>query len=120
MSQNEKYDKIVVGVCHDAALLVEIWKAFRTLLGDYAEEAISALEPLADALAGPILFGVEPPELSMEERDRLIRTVDDGQHLNTPPKKYEAEQHRRPQRTRIHYNYIPRAPRNLPYQRRAY
>lgn len=120
MSQNEKYDKIVVGVCHDAALLAEIWEAFRTLFGNYVEEVIAALEPVAEALAGPILFGEEPPDLSAEELDRLIRMDDNGQHPDTPPNKYGADRHRRPQRTHIRYNYIPKAPRNLPYQRQAF
>lgn len=120
MSQNERYDEFVIGVCHDAALLAEIWEAFRKLFGDYAEEVIAALTPVAEALAGPILFGDEPPDLSAEELDRLIRTVDDDQHLDTQPKKYGADRHRRPQKTHIRYNYIPRVVRNQPYQRRAY
>lgn len=120
MSQNEKYNEFVIGICHDAALLAEIWDAFRKLFGDYAEEVIAALTPAAEALAGPILFGDELPDLSAEELDRLIRTVDDGQHPDTPPKKYGVDRHRRPQRTHIRYNYIPRMARNQPYQRRAY
>lgn len=120
MSQNEKYGEFVIGVCHDTALLTEIWEAFRALFGDYVEEVIAALTPVAEALAGPILFGNEPPDLSEEELERLIRTVDNSQHLNTPPKKYGADRYRHPQKTHIHYNYIPRAARNQPYQRRTY
>lgn len=30
------------------------------------------------------------------------------------------ETYPRPRRTSVHYNYIPRAPRNLPYMRRVY
>ena len=109
MNQNEKYNEVIVGICHDAALLVEIWGAFQKFFGDYVEEAIAALAPVA-----------EPPDLSAEELDRLIRTVADSKHLNTPPKKYGADRYRHPQKTHIHYNYIPRAVRNQPYQRRTY
>ena len=120
MSQNEKYGEFVIGISHDAALLVEIWGAFQKLFGDHVEEVIAALTPVAEALAGPILFGNEPPDLSEEELERLIRTVDNSQHLNTPPKKYGADRYRHPQKTHIHYNYISRAVRNQPYQRRTY
>ena len=120
MNQNEKYNEVIVGICHDAALLAEIWGAFQKLFGDYVEEAIAALAPVAETLAGPILFGNEPPDLSAEELERLIRTVADSKHLNTPPKKYGADRYRHPQKTHIHYNYIPRAVRNQPYQRRTY
>ena len=120
MSQNKKYGEFVIGISHDAALLVEIWGAFQKLFGDHVEEVIAALTPVAEALAGPILFGNEPPDLSEEELERLIRTVDNSQHLNTPPKKYGADRYRHPQKTHIHYNYIPRTPKNLPYQKRAY
>lgn len=38
----------------------------------------------------------------------------------TPPKKYGMSLRKRPYNSVSHYNYIPRAPRNLPYMRRAY
>lgn len=101
MNQNERYDEFVIGVYHDAALLAEIWEAFQKLFGDYVEEVIVALTPVAEALAGPILFGNEPPDLSAEELDRLIRTVDDGQHLNTQPKRYGAVRYRHPDRKSV-------------------
>lgn len=120
MNQNEKHNEVIVGICHDAVLLTDIWGAFQKLFEDYVEEVIAALTPVAEALAGPILFGNEPPDLSEEELERLIRTVVNSQHLNTPPKKYGADRYRHPQKTHIHYNYIPRAVRNQPYQRRTY
>lgn len=120
MSQNEKYDEFVIGVCHDTALLAEIWEAFRALFGDYVEEVIAALTPVAEALAGPILFGNEPPDLSAEELDRLIRTVDDGREQDAASKKRVIKPLRCPLKASSHYNYIPRTPRNLPYQRRTF
>lgn len=120
MNQNEKYNEVIVGVCHDAALLAEIWGAFQKLFGDYVEEAIAALTPVAEALAGPILFGIEAPSLSEEELDRIIRTVDDGREQDAAPKKRVIKPFRCPLKTSNHYNYIPRTPRNLPYQRRTF
>lgn len=38
----------------------------------------------------------------------------------TPPKKYGMSLRRCPLQTSVHYHYIPTAPRNLPYMRRAY
>ena len=38
----------------------------------------------------------------------------------TSPKKYGMSQRKRPYNSVCHYHYIPRAPRNLPYMRRAY
>lgn len=38
----------------------------------------------------------------------------------TSPKKYGMSQRKRPYNSVNHYHYIPRAPRNLPYMRRAY
>lgn len=91
MNQNEKHNEVIVGICHDAVLLTEIWGAFQKLFEDYVEEVIAALTPVAEALAGPILFGNEPPDLSEEELERLIRTVDNSQHLNTPQRVLRGE-----------------------------
>lgn len=120
MNQNEKHNEVIVGICHDAVLLAEIWGAFQKLFGDYVEEVIAALTPVAEALAGPILFGNEPPDLSEEELERLFRTVDDGREQDAAPKKRVIKPLRCPLKTSNHYNYIPRTPRNLPYQRRTF
>lgn len=41
-------------------------------------------------------------------------------NMGTPPKKYGMSLRKYSRRAPIHYNYIPRAPRNLPYMRRTY
>lgn len=110
MSQNENYDAIIVGICNDAAVLAEMWEVVRTLFMDYVEDVIAALTPIAEAI-----------NLSQEAVESQIMTVENmRQHPNTPPKKCGVKAQRRPQRVQIHYNYIPRAVRNQPYQRRAY
>lgn len=50
MSQNENYDAIIVGICHDAAVLPEMWEVVRTLFMGYAEDVIAALTPIAEAI----------------------------------------------------------------------
>ena len=101
MDQNENYD---------AAVLAEMWEVVRTLFMDYVEDVIAALTPIAEAI-----------NLSQEAVESQIMTVENmRQHPNTPPKKCGVKAQRRPQRVQIHYNYIPRAVRNQPYQRRAY
>lgn len=119
MDRNEEYDAIIVGICHDAAVLAEMWEVVRTLFMGYAEDVIAALTPIAEAFSNP--FGIEEPYLSQEAIESQIMTVEDvRQHSNTPLKKCGIEAHRRPQRVQMRYNYIPRAVRNQPYQRRAY
>jgi len=101
MDQNENYD---------AAVLAEMWEVVQTLFMDYAEDVIAALTPIAEAI-----------NLSQEAVESQSMTVEDmRQHPNTPLKKCGIKAHRRPQRVQMHYNYIPRAVRNQPYQRRAY
>lgn len=110
MDQNENYDAIIVSICNDAAVLAEMWEVVRTLFMDYVEDVIAALTPIAEAI-----------NLSQEAVESQIMTVEDMmQHPNTPLKKCGIKAHRRPQRVQMHYNYIPRAVRNQPYQRRAY
>ena len=110
MDQNENYDAIIVSICNDAAVLAEMWEVVRTLFVDYAEDVIASLTPIAEAI-----------NLSQEAVESQIMTVEDmRQHPNTPLKKCGIKAHRRPQRVQMHYNYIPRAVRNQPYQRRAY
>lgn len=110
MSQNKNYDAIIVGICHDAAVLAEMWEVVRTLFMDYAEDVIASLTSIAEAI-----------NLSQEAVESQIMTVEDvRQDPNTPLKKCGVKPHRRPQRVQMRYNYIPRAIRNQPYQRRAY
>lgn len=119
MDQNEKYDAIIVGIFHDAAVLTEMWEVVRTLFMDYAEDVIAALTPIAEAFSNP--FGIEEPYLSQEAIESQIITVKDvRQYSNTPTKKCGIKTHRWPQRVQMRYNYIPRAVRNQPYQRRTY
>lgn len=119
MNQNEKYDAFISGIFHDAAILAEMWEVVRTLFMDYAEDVLAALTPIAEAFSNP--FGIEEPYLSQEAVENQIMALEDvRQHPNTQPKKCSIKAHRRPQRVHFHYNYIPRAVRNQPYQRRAY
>ena len=70
----------------------QILKAF----SDWADEVRAALDRV-----------LNNPELYPDAR-------------GTPPKKYGMSLRKRPYNSVSHYHYIPRAPRNLPYMRRAY
>lgn len=64
-------------------------------------------------------LGIELSEMG-ERMLKLIREAFVPCRCDTPPKKYGMSLRKCPRRTSVHYNYIPRAPRNLPYMRRAY
>ena len=51
---------------------------------------------------------------NQEDPDEIMRQME--AEVEEIPK----ETYPRPRRVTAHYNYIPRAPRNLPYMRRAY
>ena len=73
MDQNENYDVIIVGICHDAAVLAELWEVVRTLFMGYAEDVIAALTPIAEAI-----------NLSQEAVESQIMTVEDVSQLLIP------------------------------------
>lgn len=73
MRQNEKYDTIIVSICHDAAVLAEMWEVVRTLFVDYAEDVIALLTPIAEAI-----------NLSQEAVESQIMTVEDVSQLLIP------------------------------------
>ena len=115
--KDEKYTDVIVGIVSDAAKVAAIWEAFGQLFGDYAEKVIEALTPIAEAMSIPLLFGVDEPYLE----DLFKQAEEDNEALiGTSPKEYGMSLQKRPHKATIHYNYIPRTPRNLPYQRRAY
>jgi len=82
-----------------------------------AEEIIAAFEQIGEAFANA--FGVGFQSLA-EACKELEETMNQVENRGTPPKKYWMSLRRCPRRTSVHYNYIPTAPRNLPYMRRAY
>lgn len=122
MSQDEKYTAVIIGIASDAAKALAIWEVFRKLFLDYADEVIEALTPIAEAMSIPFLFGVDEPYLSIEKLEDLFKQVDESSITltGTSPKKYGMPLQKRSQKLTMHYNYIPRTPKNPPYQRRAY
>ena len=114
MIQDKKHTAVIIGIASDAAKAISIWEAFRQLFLDYADEVIEALTPIAEALSVPCL--------SADELEKLFNQMEgSGVTLTgTSPKEYGMSLRKCPRKTAMHYNYIPRTPRNLPYQRRTY
>lgn len=114
MSQDEKYTAVIIGIASDAAKALAIWEVFRKLFLDYADEVIEALTPIAEAMSIPCL--------SADELEKLFNQVDENSVTltGTSPKKHGMPLQKRSHKATMHYNYIPRIPKNLPYQRRAY
>lgn len=122
MNSDEKHTAIIIGIASDAAKAVAIWEAFRKLFLDYADEVIEALTPVAEAMSIPLLFGVDEPYLSTEKLEDLFKQMDASciTLTGTSPKEYGMSLQKHSRKPTMHYNYIPRTPRNLPYQRRAF
>ncbi len=122
MNQNENCTAVIVGIASDTAKLVSIWEAFRKLFLDYADEVIEALTPVAEAMSIPLLFGIDEPYLSGEKLEDFFKQVNENSITITgiSPKEYGISLQKHPSKATIHYNYIPIASRNLPYQRRVY
>lgn len=115
MNQDEKYTGVIVGIASDAAKAISIWEAFRELFLAYADELIEALAPVAEAMSVPYL--------SAEKLEDLFKQVEEESSITvtaTSPKEYGMSLQKHPRKATMHYNYIPRIPKNLPYQRRAY
>ena len=114
MSQDERYTAVIIGIASDTAKVVAIWEAFRKLFLNYADEVIEALTPIAGALSAPCL--------SADELEKLFKQVEEDNKalIGTSPKEYGMSLQKHSHKPTMHYNYIPRTPKNLPYQRRAF
>ncbi len=116
MNQDERSTAVIIGICSDVANLVSAWEAVTILFTEYAETLIKILESGAEQL-----MISEPSHLSGTELDDLFKQLEENSAtlIATSPKKYGMSLRRGSQRVSS-YNYIPRAIRNRPYQRRAY
>ena len=81
------------------------------------EEVMTAFEKIGEAFSAAFGDGFQSLAEACKE---LEKTMNQAKNAGTPLKKYGMSLRRCPRRTSVHYDYIPRAPRNLPYIRRAY
>lgn len=81
------------------------------IIDEYVEEIVAAFAKIGEAMSDA--FNTLQVAFKEAEEINMAR-------MATPPKKYGMSLHRCSRRTSVHYNYIPRAPRNLPYMRRSY
>ena len=118
MSQDEKHTAAIIGIASEVAKAVTIWEAFRKLFLDFAEEAMAAAIAFDEAMnkvtEQSYLYEQKLEELSKQIEENCVTLT------GTSPKKYGMSLQKHPRKATMHYNYIPRTPRNLPYQRRAY
>lgn len=108
---------ISIGTAADKAAL--IWEQMVFLLSHSCEEIIEAFVRVAELFPGYEVDESYPSSLDIEKlfdgvRDRTINLT------GTPPKEYARSLHKHRVQSPIHYNYIPRTHRNLPYQRRTF
>lgn len=74
-------------------------------------DTMAELEEMCENFMKAMRFSIYGEECSGDTDERVE---------GVPPKKYGMSLRRSSLVTPIHYNYIPRTARNLPYQRRAY
>lgn len=110
-------------VAIDAATLCRAWNTYKQVFSDYVDAIIEALEPATKALTEAFCIdSYIPPELDGERIEKLLKQAEDiccnqaGTHWQRDRKSLRGLPRHEP----IYYNYIPRIPRNLPYQRRTY
>lgn len=89
------------------------------IISEKMEEIIAAFELIGEAFSTAFNIGCETCE-ALQAAFSEIEAAAKVENHGTPPKKYGMSLRRCTRRTFVHYHYIPIAPRNLPYMRRAY
>ena len=93
------------------------------LIRQDAERLMVEFTALADAVSKALGIAGCSMQEAAEALEKLFKQAEEQSiaSVGTSPKKYGMSLHKRRQRkTAMHYNYIPKVPRNQPYQRRAY
>lgn len=85
------------------------------------EEALAVVQKIKDAW---VAFGQSMAEAAQALED-MFRNLGESDELwpkrnGIPPKKYGMSLHRRVRPAPLRYQFVPVAPRNRPYQRRAF
>lgn len=114
-------NNIFVGVYYSEDEVRHIAERFGKLMTMRISQIVEALQPIADAFKAAFdncdsLVMAEKLEALFTQPYEVVEVENPG----TPPKKYGMSLRKCPRRTSVHYDYIPTAPRNLPYMRRAY
>ncbi len=92
------------------------------IVTEYIEEVVAACEQLGESMANAFGYAFQDCIEACDKLKDFLNGIEECgvENTGTPPKKYGMSLHKYPRRTSVHYNYIPTAPRNLPYMRRAY
>lgn len=86
------------------------------------EKILAAFEVIGEAFSTAFDIGLRGWVEACEAIQTVFSEFEDVTKVEsgTPPKKYGMSLRKCQRRTSVHYHYIPTAPRNLPYMRRAY
>ena len=93
------------------------------IIAEKMEEILAAFEVIEKAAAIAFNIGLQGCVEACEALQVAFGELEDIAKVDNPatsPKKYGMSLRKCPRRTPVHYHYIPIAPRNLPYMRRAY
>ena len=93
------------------------------IIAEEVEEILTAFELIGEAASIAFNIGLQGCVEACEALQAAFREIEEAttaENSGIPPKKYGMSQRKRPYNSVCHYHYIPRAPRNLPYMRRAY
>lgn len=103
----------------DIRLCAEI---INRVVAEYIKEILAAFEKVGEVMAEGFNVGFKECIEACKTLQAALKEVEDVSVIRTgtSPKKRRMSVRNCPRRTSVHYNYIPRAPRNLPYMRRTY
>lgn len=103
----------------DIRLCAEI---INRVVNECIKEILALFEKLGEAMSEAFNAGFKGCIETYETLQAALKEVEDVSGIRTgaSPKKNKMSVRNCPRRTSVHYNYIPRSPRNLPYMKRAY
>lgn len=93
------------------------------IIAEKMEEILAAFELIGEAASIAFNIGLQGWAEACKTLQAAFGEIEDAakvENSGTSPKKYGMSLRKRPYNSVSHYHYIPRAPRNLPYMRRAY
>lgn len=103
----------------DMRLCAEI---VRKVIDEYIEEIVAAFAKIGEAMAEAFNVGFKGLTEACETLQAAFQEIENvnSTRIGVSPKKRRMSVRNCPRQMASNYNYIPRAPRNLPYMRRAY
>lgn len=119
MNRDKKYVGVIIGIadCY-VKTTIALEEAFASFC-NFEEEAYKVAIRVSEILLSCGINGESLSPMTIQNFFDELNKCDVG-YAGISPKEYAASLHKSHKQPCIHYNYIPRAHRNLPYQRRSY